>query len=84
MLGKATTAVLMAGFASLIWNFPILHAPVLMTYRFLGVEHVVGGVRPLGSYIVYAGLVLSLTAAVDYTFKARREYRDAVAKQAAS
>jgi cardiolipin synthase (CMP-forming) len=81
MLGKATTAVLMAGFASIIWNFPLLRVPVLFTYSFLGRAHVVGGTRALGSYIVYVGLVLSLTSAVQYTIRARQEYREAIAEQ---
>ena len=80
-LGKATTAILMTGFASLIWDFPLLRVPVLFTYGFLGRPHVVGGLRPLGSYIVYVGLVLSLTSAVQYTVKARRAYREAIAEQ---
>jgi cardiolipin synthase len=81
--GKATTAVLMTGFASLLWNYPILNAPVLFTYHFLGNAHVVGGTRPLGSYIVYVGLVLSISSAIQYTFQARRAYREAVAEQSA-
>lgn len=84
MLGKTTTAVLMAGFASLIWNFPLLHAPILFTYRFLGSVHIAGGTRPLGSYIVYLGLVLSLSSAVQYTIMARRAYREAVDQQSAA
>lgn len=81
MLGKTTTAVLMTGFASLIWDFPLLRVPVLFTYSFLGRPHVVGGTRALGSYVVYVGLVLSLTAAVHYTVLARRAYREAIAEQ---
>lgn len=77
-LGKVTTAVLMAGFASLIWNFPTLPAPELFRFTVLGAEHIVGGVRPLGSYIVYLGVVLSLTSAVQYTAMARATYREAV------
>jgi cardiolipin synthase len=84
VLGKATTAVLMAGFASIVWNFPILQAPTLFTYQVLGSPHIVGGTRPLGSYIVYVGVVLSLTSAVQYTIKARAAYRDAMAEAEAS
>jgi cardiolipin synthase len=79
MLGKVTTAVLMAGFASLIWNYPMINAPVLFTWSFLGSPHIVGGARQLGSYIVYVGVVLSLTSAVQYTVAARAAYRDAIA-----
>jgi len=81
ILGKWTTAVLMVGFSSIIWNFPLLRVPVLFTYGFLGSLHVVGGTRPLGSYIVYVGLVMSLTAAVQYTLQARSAYREVVAEQ---
>jgi cardiolipin synthase len=76
-LGKMTTAVLMAGFGSLVWNFPILQAPTLFVYEVLGSPHVVGGTRPLGSYIVYVGVVLSLTSATQYTIQARKAYREA-------
>jgi cardiolipin synthase len=81
ILGKITTAVLLTGFSSLIWDFPLLRVPVLFTYEFLASPHVVGGTRPLGSYIVYVGLVLSLTSAVQYTLQARRAYREAIAEQ---
>jgi cardiolipin synthase len=84
IMGKVTTAVLMVGFASLIWDFPMLQVPVLFTYRFMGTLHYVGGPRPLGSYIVYAGLVLSLSSAVQYTIQARRAYAEAVAEQSDS
>jgi cardiolipin synthase len=83
-LGKWTTGVLMAGFASIIWNFPQLNAPVLFSYEFLSRPHVVGGVRPLGSYIVYLGVVLSLTSAAQYTIDARRAYNEATAEQGVS
>lgn len=83
LTGKATTAVLLAGFASLIWNFPSVSLPILGTIT-LGSAHVVfGGTRPLGSYFVYIGVVLSLSAAVQYTVYARRAYREAIAAEAA-
>lgn len=82
MLGKATTAVLMAGFASLIWDYPLVAFPVLARFD-LGLAHVtVGGVHPLGYYLVVVGVVLSLSAAVQYTVIARRAYREAIAEQA--
>ena len=83
-LGKVTTAVLMAGFGSLVWNFPIVQAPTLFTYWVLGSPHVVGGTRPLGSYIVYIGVVLSLTSAAQYTLRARTAYREAIAEAEAA
>lgn len=83
MLGKVTTVVLLVGFASLIWNYPLVDVPVIATYSFMGVTHTIGGTRALGYYIVYLGTILSLTAAVQYTVLARREYREALAESAA-
>lgn len=83
LLGKATTFVLLSGFASLIWDFPLVNVPALGTIDLGFTRMVFGGVRPLGSYIVYAGVVMSLTAAVQYTVIARRAYREALAEQAA-
>jgi cardiolipin synthase len=79
ILGKTTTAVLLAGFASLIWDFPLVHVPVLSAFEFLGKTYVAGGTRPLGAYMVYVGLVLSLSAAAQYTVRARAAYREAIA-----
>jgi cardiolipin synthase len=81
MLGKTTTFVLMGGFSSLIWRYPLVHLPVVGTLD-LGLTTVtIGGTRPLGIYIVYVGVLLSLTAAVQYTIIARRSYRAAIAAQ---
>lgn len=84
ILGKVTTAVLLTGFASLVWDFPLLAVPRLATFEVLSRTFVVGGTRPLGAYLVYAGVVLSLSAAVAYTVTARRVYRDAVASERAA
>jgi len=54
-IGKTTTAVLMTGFSLLILHWPEL--PIL------------GGIQ-LGLVLVYIGVVLSVSAAVDYTYKA--------------
>jgi cardiolipin synthase len=67
-LGKTTTMVLLIGFALLIWGHPIIDFPVV-------------GERPLGDLFVYVGLVMSITAAVDY---ARRAYAAVAAKEAAA
>lgn len=81
-LGKATTFVLLAGFASLIWDFPLVSIPALGTID-LGIAKLsLGGVRPLGSYIAYVGVIMSLSAAAQYTVIARRAYREALAEQA--
>jgi cardiolipin synthase (CMP-forming) len=80
-LGKATTAVLLTGFAGLVWNTPIVVTPTLVDIHLLGGAFVLGGVQPLGTYIVYVGVVLSVSAAVQYTVIARRAYREAIAEE---
>ncbi len=67
LIGKATTFILLTGFSLLILGWPEVTIPGL-------------GTRYLGMYLVYVGIVLSLTAAVQYTFlatKARDEARAA-------
>ena len=81
VLGKATTAVLLAGFGSLIWDFPMVSTPVLGVLRVGSASTVIGGNHLLGTYIVLAGVVMSLTAAVQYTLIARRAYREASVEQ---
>jgi cardiolipin synthase len=83
-LGKATTFVLLVGFGSLIWDFPLVSIPALGTLDLGIVRMAFGGLRPLGSYIVYAGVVMSLSAAVQYSAIARRSYRESLAEQAAA
>lgn len=68
-LGKWTTAVLLVGFCSLIWNYP-------------RVPHL-GGRAPLGIYFVYFGIALSVTAAAQYSIRAWRAYRQATAGEGA-
>jgi cardiolipin synthase len=81
-LGKVTTAVLLTGFASLIWDFPLVRLPQIAGAGPLATIVPIGGVRPLGTYIVYVGAALSLSAAVHYTVIARRVYAEAVAAAA--
>ena len=57
-LGKLTTAVLLSAFSLMILNWPSV---VLM-----GEEVVVG------LFLAYAGVALSLSAAIQYTFKAKK------------
>jgi cardiolipin synthase len=66
-LGKATTAVLLAGFSLLILNWPQVA--------------VAGKERLFGLYVVYVGLALSMTTAVQYTVRARRLVTRGVAEQ---
>ncbi|NTU70854.1 MAG: CDP-alcohol phosphatidyltransferase family protein [Coriobacteriia bacterium] len=77
-IGKLTTAVLLVGFADLILGWPMV--PGL---GFIDSPHLPGlGSEPVavGIYLVYAGIALSLTAAVQYTFL----FRSMVAKEASS
>ncbi len=80
-LGKATTAVLMVGFASLVWNAPRLVLPLMVDVSLPGGNLLVGGTRPIGAYIVYAGALMSVASAVHYTGIARRELREAIAEE---
>jgi cardiolipin synthase len=80
-LGKATTLVLLFGFGGLVWNKPWLPFPELARVALGPIHFVLGGDRPLGAYLVYAGLALSLTTAVQYTIIAKREYRAALAEE---
>jgi cardiolipin synthase len=83
MLGKTTTFVLMAGFAGLVWDRLWIRVPEFARVSLGAVHFVLGGNRPLGAYLVYAGVALSLSAAVQYTITAIREYRDAHAEERA-
>ena len=80
-LGKVTTAVLMVAFASMIWDWPPLTVP-RVGFAAFGYPMGAGGTHSLGSYLVWIGLALSLTAAVQYTVAARRLYAEALAEQA--
>lgn len=83
-LGKTTTAVLMVGFAGLVWNVLWVNVPVFATLHLGRASFTVGGLRPIGAYLVFLGVALSLSAAVQYTVKARRAYREALAEAAAA
>ena len=80
ILGKTTTAVLMVAFASMIWDWPRIAVPRIAFGVAGGVVRA-GGVNSLGSYLVWIGLALSLTAAIQYTVTARRVYAEALAEQ---
>lgn len=69
-LGKATTAVLFTGFASLIAGWPKIPGARLGAICWLpgtGTASV-----PLGMWFVYIGIVMSLSAAVGYRVRAKR------------
>jgi len=74
-MGKLTTALLLTGFSLLILNWPttpglgIVDSPALPGF---GSEDVAAGI-----WLVYAGLVLSVTTAISYTAQYARYVREA-------
>ncbi|MBI5231533.1 MAG: CDP-alcohol phosphatidyltransferase family protein [Coriobacteriales bacterium] len=79
--GKTTTAVLLAGFSLLILNWPIAPGLGIVEVSWLpgwGSEPVC-----VGMWFVYVGLVLSVTTAVQYTFRAGRVRHEVNAQRAA-
>jgi cardiolipin synthase len=83
-IGKTTTFVLLCAFGGLVWDRPWLSVPVLGKVAFGPLDFVLGGPRPLGAYLVFAGVALSLAAAAQYTVLARKEYREALAQERAA
>jgi cardiolipin synthase (CMP-forming) len=79
-LGKATTAVLMVGFADLVLGWPVVHgAGILDSHLLPGFG---AGDAALGIWFIYAGLFLSLGAAIQYSFIYLKTVREAQAKSA--
>lgn len=79
-LGKATTAVLMVGFADLVLGWPVVGGVGLIDSRFfpgLGADDAV-----LGIWLIYAGLFFSLSAAIQYSYIYLKTVREARAKAA--
>lgn len=77
--GKLTTAVLFTGFSSLIAGWPVLAGMGIVDSSWLpgwGTAE-----APLGIWFVYAGIALSLSAAVQYTVIARRARDAAIAAE---
>ncbi len=75
--GKWTTAILLFGFSSLIAGWPRVVGLGLVDSSWLpglGSERV-----GLGIFFVYVGIILSLSAAVQYTARALRARREAIA-----
>lgn len=69
-IGKVTTALLLAGFADLILNWPIVDGLGLVESRWLPGWGSAGA--PLGIWFVYAGVVTSLITAAYYSVYAYR------------
>ncbi len=77
-VGKATTALLMAGFADLILNWPMVGGAGVLDSRFLpGWGHVGAA---LGIWFVYAGILFSFAAAVQYSSIYLRTVREVKAQ----
>lgn len=72
-IGKVTTAVLLAGFSSLIAGWPRVPGLALGGPSWL--PGTAGGSVALGIYLVYAGMALSFATAVVYTRHARSAVR---------
>jgi len=70
MVGKVTTGVLLVGFADLILGLPIV--PGLGVVESTYLPGLGSQAACLGLFLVYGGVVLSLAAAVHYTFLFRR------------
>lgn len=79
IIGKITTAVLLAGFSSLIAHWPLVGGAGVLDSGLLPGLGSEGAA--LGIWFVYAGIALSLLAAVQYTLIARRA-RDAAVRAA--
>ena len=77
--GKLTTAVLFVGFSSLIAGWPELGGAGLLSSSWL--PGLGSSPAPLGIWFVYVGIVLSLSAAVQYTVIARRARDAAIAAE---
>jgi cardiolipin synthase len=79
-IGKLTTAVLLAGFSSLIAGWP--EVPGLGLLESAWLPGFGSGAVPLGMWFAYVGIVLSVSAAVQYTLIAVRARRYAIARAA--
>lgn len=69
-IGKMTTALLMAGFCSLVLFWPVLPGAGLLSVGFLpgwGTDP-----TPLGMWLLYLGIVFSLITACVYLYKGTR------------
>ena len=78
-IGKLTTAVLLVGFSSLIAGWPVVPGAGIVDSGLLpglGADTVA-----LGMWLVYAGTLLSLSAAVNYTVVAVRARSEAIGKR---
>jgi cardiolipin synthase (CMP-forming) len=79
-LGKATTAVLMVGFADLVLGWPTVGGLGYVDSHLL--PGLGAGDAVLGIWLIYAGLIFSLGAAIQYSFIYLKTVREAQAKAA--
>ena len=77
--GKWTTAILLTGFSSLIAGWPEVPGAGVLEHGWL--PGLGSSPAALGIWFVYAGLVLSLTAAAQYTAIAYRARAEAIARE---
>jgi cardiolipin synthase (CMP-forming) len=73
--GKITTALLLIGFADLILAWPMVPGLGVVESRYL--PGLGSQPAPLGIWFVYAGVVFSIAAAIQYTFIYLRTVREA-------
>jgi len=74
-LGKVTTALLLTGFADLVLEWPLVRGVGVVDSRFLpgfGSQQ-----AALGIWFVYAGMLFSIAAAIQYSFIYVRTVREA-------
>ncbi|MDY2776886.1 MAG: CDP-alcohol phosphatidyltransferase family protein [Collinsella sp.] len=67
--GKAATALLMSGFTLMLLGLPILDGVRLVPSSLTAFPGINGAPAPMGIFFVYAGVVLSVLAALIYTLK---------------
>ena len=78
-VGKVATALLMTGFVDLLIGAPVIAGIGLVSVEWLpGLNSAPSAV---GIFLVYAGLVCSLAAAIAYTVKGAHVRRDVLAKR---
>ena len=69
LVGKAATALLLAGFCLLLLGLPVVDGLGVLPEGFSFLPGLTAGPVPVGIFVVYAGLVCSLITAVVYTLK---------------
>lgn len=76
--GKAATAVLLTGFSFMLLGLPVVDGPALLASPSAIFPGLDGAAVPVGIFMVYLGVVLSLVTGVIYTGKGIRAIRRAL------